>query len=50
MAGPAPNHGLAIAPVIDPSVDEGLLTRFQVFGTAHGNAKYTPKLPLQTRP
>jgi hypothetical protein len=49
LAGETPNHGLAIAPVIDPSVDEGLLTRFQTFGSQHGNAKYTPKLTVQTR-
>ena len=30
LDGRAPNYGLAIAPVIDPSVDEGTLTRFQV--------------------
>jgi hypothetical protein len=50
VAGETPNHGLAIAPVIDPTVDEGLLSRFQIFGTQHGNAKYTPKLTVQTRP
>jgi hypothetical protein len=50
MAGPAPNHGLAIAPVIDPTVDEGLSSRFQIFGTAHGATKYTPKLTVHTRP
>jgi hypothetical protein len=49
LAGETPNNGLAIAPVIDPSVDEGLLTRFQLFGSQHGNAKYTPKLTVQTR-
>jgi len=50
LAKETPNHGLAIAPVIDPTVDEGLLTRFQIFGSQHGNAKYTPKLTVQTRP
>jgi serine/threonine protein kinase len=50
LAGETPNDGLAIAPVIDPTVDEGLLTRFQIFGSQHGTAKYTPKLTVQTRP
>jgi hypothetical protein len=50
VSGDAPNLGLAIAPVIDPTVDEGVSSRFQVFGTAHGTKKYTPKLSVQTRP
>ena len=45
-----PNNGLAIAPVIDTTVDEGVLTRFQVFGAQHPNANYTPKLTVETRP
>jgi hypothetical protein len=44
-----PNHGLAIAPVIDPSVDEGILTRFQVYGSEHSRERYTPKLTVQVR-
>ena len=47
--GEAPNRGLAIAPVIDPSVDEGTLTRFQVYGTEHSHGQYTPKLTVQVR-
>jgi hypothetical protein len=50
LDGAAPNHGLAIAPVIDPSVDEGFLTRFQVYGSGHGRAQNTPKLTVQVRP
>jgi hypothetical protein len=46
----APNHGLAIAPVIDPSVDDGILSRFQVYGSEHGQTQYTPKLTLQVQP
>jgi hypothetical protein len=49
LEGGAPNHGLAIAPVIDPAVDEGFSSRFQVYGTAHGRPQYTPKLTLQVR-
>jgi hypothetical protein len=47
MNGQAPNYGLAIAPVIDPSVDEGILSRFQVYGTEHSHGLYTPKLTVQ---
>jgi hypothetical protein len=42
-----PNHGLAIAPVSDPSVDEGLLTRFQILGSEHKDAQFTPTLTMQ---
>jgi Protein kinase domain len=48
LDGGAANHGLAIAPVIDPGVDEGFLSRFQVYGLEHGRAQYTPKLTVQT--
>ena len=50
LDGGAPNHGLAIAPVIDPSVDEGILTRFQVYGSEHSREQYTPKLTVQVQP
>jgi hypothetical protein len=49
LDGGAPNHGLAIAPVIDPGVDEGSQTRFQVYGSEHDRAQYTPKLTVQVR-
>jgi hypothetical protein len=49
LDGGAPNHGLAIAPVIDRSVDEGLKTRFQVYGSEHPQAQPTPKLTVQVR-
>ncbi len=49
LSGQAPNNGMAIAPVIDPSVDEGFLTRFQVYGSEHGQAQYTPKLTVQVQ-
>jgi hypothetical protein len=48
LSGQVPNNGMAIAPVIDPSVDEGFLTRFQVYGSEHSQAQYTPKLTVQT--
>jgi Protein kinase domain/Disaggregatase related repeat len=50
LDGGAPNHGLAIAPVIDPSVDEGTLTRFQVYSSEHSREKHTPKLTVQVQP
>jgi hypothetical protein len=49
LDGGVPNHGLAIAPVIDASVDEGLSTRFQVYGSEHSREQYTPKLTVQLR-
>jgi hypothetical protein len=42
-----PNHGLAIAPVIDPSVDKNFFTRFQVYGSAYVRAQYTPTLTVE---
>ena len=50
LNGGTPNHGLGIAPVIDTTVDEGLLTRFQVCGSQYSRPQYTPKLTVQTRP
>jgi hypothetical protein len=50
LASRAPNHGLAIAPVIDASVDEGILTRFQVYASEHSQVKYTPKLTIEVQP
>jgi hypothetical protein len=47
LDGRAPNHGLAIAPAIDPSVDEGFMTRFQIYGSEHSQEQYTPKLTVQ---
>ena len=49
LDGGAPNYGLAIAPVIDPSVDEGTLTRFQVYSSEHSQEQYTPKLTVQVQ-
>lgn len=49
LDGKAPNYGLAIAPVPDRSVDEGNFTRFQVYGSEHGQVKYTPKLTVSVK-
>jgi Protein kinase domain len=46
----APNHGLAIAAVSDPTVDEGTLTRFQILGSDHKDAQFTPTLTMQMAP
>jgi len=47
LDGGAPNHGLAIAPVIDRGVDRGIATRFQVYGSEYSQEPYTPKLTVQ---
>jgi hypothetical protein len=49
LDGVTPNFGLAIAPVIDATVDEGLLTRFQVCGSQYSREQFTPKLTVQAR-
>jgi hypothetical protein len=49
LDGSAANHGLAIAPVIDPGVDEGVLSRFQVLSSEFTQVNHTPKLTLQVR-
>jgi hypothetical protein len=50
LDGKAPNYGLAIAPVIDRNVDEGLSARFQLFGSESSRGQYTPKLTVQAEP
>jgi hypothetical protein len=47
LAGTLPNHGLAIAPIIDRAVDDGLQTRFQLYGSEHDRVQYTPRLTVQ---
>ena len=49
LDGTTPNLGVAIAPVIDLSVDEGTLSRFQVNASEHSHVNHTPKLTLQMR-
>src|SRR5262249_46092848 len=49
LDGKAPNHGLAIAPIIDPGVDEGFRTRFQVYSSESSRVQYTPKLTVQVQ-
>lgn len=50
LAGRRPNHGLALVPVPDRSVDEGQYTRFQVYATESGRAPVQPKLTIRSRP
>ncbi len=50
LAGRLPNHGLAIVPVPDRSVDDGFFTRFQVYASESDRAKATPKLTVQWAP
>jgi hypothetical protein len=40
------NHGLALVPVPDRTIDEGNFTRFQVYASEYREAKYTPKLTV----
>jgi hypothetical protein len=47
LEGKAPNDGLAIAAVNDRAVDEGLLSRFQIFGSEHEQTQYSPKLTIE---
>jgi hypothetical protein len=42
----APNYGLAIAPVIDLNVDDGFMSRFQIYGSEYSEEQYTPKLTV----
>jgi hypothetical protein len=49
LDGTVPNLGVAIAPAIDPSVDDGILSRFQVFASEYSHVNQTPKLTLQVR-
>ncbi len=46
LDGAAPNHGLAIVPVPDRTVDEGYHTRFQMYASEYQQGKYSPKLTV----
>jgi hypothetical protein len=46
ISGEMPNHGLAIASVIDRAVDDGYWTRLQVLASEYREAQYTPKLEI----
>ena len=49
LSGTVPNHGLAIATVVDRAVDEGHFTRFQVLASEHRESRHTPKLEIHLR-
>ncbi len=42
-----PNHGLAIAPLIDPSVDRHVPSYFSIYGSEHERGEFTPKLTVR---
>jgi hypothetical protein len=45
-----PNHGVAIVPLADRSIDNGNFTRFQIYASEHPRAEFTPKLTIRFRP
>ncbi|MDA0840111.1 MAG: DNRLRE domain-containing protein [Planctomycetota bacterium] len=47
VSGKATNHGLAVASVVDRSIDEGNFTRNQVLASEYDEVKYTPKLEIE---
>jgi len=49
LSGEMPNHGLAIASVVDRAVDDGHWTRLQVLASEYRQAEYTPKLEIHLR-
>lgn len=46
LAGKRPNHGLAVLPIVDRTVDDGNYTRLQVFASESREQKYSPALEL----
>jgi hypothetical protein len=48
--GRAPNHELAIAPAIDPSANDGILSRFPLYSSENYREQYTPKLTVRAQP
>jgi serine/threonine protein kinase len=46
---PEQTKGESLDPRADASVDEGLLTRFQVCGSHYSRSQFTPKLTVQAR-
>ncbi len=49
LAKPESNFGIALAPVIDRSVDDGQYSRVQVLASEHREVKYTPKLTVELK-
>lgn len=50
LSGRVPNHGLALVPVPDRTVDDGHHTRFQVYASESDRAEATPRLTVRFRP
>jgi hypothetical protein len=50
LSGARPNHGAAIIPLADRSIDDGHFTRFQIYASENPRAEFTPKLTVRFRP
>ncbi|MBL8793974.1 MAG: serine/threonine protein kinase [Planctomycetia bacterium] len=46
MEGKEPNHGLALVPVADRAIDDGLQSRFQIYASEYNRMTATPRLSL----
>lgn len=44
-----PNYGVAIAPLLDSSVDDGHFSRIQIVGAESRRERYVPKLEIELR-
>ncbi len=47
LSGQAKNHGLAIVPMVDRSVDDGQHTRIQLLASEYRDKEFSPKLTLR---
>ncbi len=47
ISGKVPNYGVAIAPVIDRSIDDGQYTRLQVLASEYSRPQQTPMLTIE---
>ncbi|GIW86074.1 MAG: hypothetical protein KatS3mg108_0398 [Isosphaeraceae bacterium] len=50
LRDPASNHGLALVPVPDRSIDEGYTTRLQLYGSEERTGRFGPRLDLILAP
>jgi len=46
LSGKEPNHGLAVAPMMDSEVDEGVSSRLQLYASEHRRPQYIPRLEV----
>lgn len=49
LSGLKPNHGLAVAPVIDEAIDNGQYSRIQIVGSESRQPRSVPKLTVTLR-